>query len=82
MSDQCEGCDQPGTIDWHGTWLCAACKDIEEAEANPVLAAQLEAERRQKEALEWPAHLRGDSPESMRDWNVKIMAHWERGEEK
>lgn len=78
--DQCEGCDLPGSVDWHGLWLCSACVIIEEETANPVLAAQREGERRQKAALDWPASERGDTMASMRHWTERIMAMYEKAD--
>lgn len=72
-SDQCEGCDLPGSADWCGTWLCAACLTIEQEEADPVLKAQREAERKQRAAMDWPASQRGDTMASQVYWICRTM---------
>ena len=80
--ESCEGCDQLGSIDWCGHWLCSVCYQIEREHADPMLAAINEEARRasERKALvdSWPASYRGDSRGFMVDWNMRNVRHAER----
>jgi len=71
--ERCEGCDQPGTTDWCGTWLCADCLKIEMEEADPVRAAENLLEEKLRRAGEWPPSQRGDTLRSQVHWIGETM---------
>lgn len=80
--ESCEGCDQLGSIDWCGHWLCSACHQIEREHADPELAmiAKEEREALERKALvdSWPASYRGDGARFMKDWTIRAVRAFER----
>ena len=61
MIERCEGCDQPGTIDWYGNWLCKECAEVEQQEADRAMVIIREQDRKEAESLTWSVSKRGSS---------------------